>query len=102
MLFPDYMVSVGRNTLSGKLNVKKVHIFKNACRDSSSLTLIEIFQFIITSTQIQSKRSKIIVQGIMYDRKINGSYLSIRVHLYKNLKPKSSMPLPPDLDSLAV
>ena len=36
----------------------------------------------------------------MYNRKLNESYLSTRVHLIKNLKSKSSMPLLPDPDSL--
>ena len=56
--------------------------------------------FNITFTEKLSKKQKLFVQTIMCNGKLNKNYLSARMCLYENLKPKSSMPLPPDPDSL--
>ena len=47
-----------------------------------------------------AKRQTIFVQIKMYNGKSNRNYLSTRAHFYENLKPKLSMPLPPNLDEL--
>ena len=48
----------------------------------------------ITLTEKLSKRQKILAQNIMYNGKLNENNLSIRVCLYENLKPRSSVQLP--------
>lgn len=47
-----------------------------------------------------SKKQKGFVRTIMYNGKLNKNYLSTRTCLYEILKPKFSIPLPPDPGSL--
>ena len=44
--------------------------------------------------------TRIFVRTIIYNGRLNGNDLSTRLGLYKNRKPKSSMPLSPKPDSL--
>ena len=55
----------------------------------------------ITLTEEIVQKAKIIVQIIIYSEKLNKHYSSTRVSLYGNLKPKSSMLILADTDSLA-
>ena len=75
--------------------------FKKVCKDPSSLTLIEMLGLNITLTEKLSKMQNIFAQTIMYKGKLNENYLLTRVRLHENFKPKSSIPLSPDLDFLA-
>ena len=75
--------------------------FKKVCKDPSSLTLIEMLGLNITLTEKLSKMQNIFAQIILYNGKLNENYLLTRVRLYENLKPKSSIPLSPDLHFLA-
>ena len=60
---------------------------------------VHVFRKLLTEEIVQ--KAKILAQTIIYDEKLKKNYLSTRVSLYKNLKPKSSMLFSPDPDSLA-
>ena len=55
---------------------------------------------IIIMTEEIVQKAKIFVQIIIYNGKLNKTYLSTRVCVYKNLKTKLSILLSPDPDSL--
>ena len=60
---------------------------------------VHVFRKLLTEEIVQ--KAKILAQTIIFDEKLKKNYLSTRVSLYKNLKPKSSMLFSPDPDSLA-
>ena len=61
---------------------------------------IKILGLNITLTEEIVQKAKTLVQIIIYNEKLNKNYLSPRVSLYENLKPKSSMVFSPDPDLL--
>ena len=54
----------------------------------------------ITLTEEIVQKAKILFQIIIYNEKLDDNYLSRRVNLYENLKPKSSTLFSLDPDSL--
>ena len=44
------------------------------------------------------QKAKVIVQTIMFNKKLNENYISTTVRLYENLQAMSGMPFPPDPD----
>ena len=99
---PTLHVITGYGTTSYKFNVEKVQFSKkrSVYKEPSSLTFIKMLRLNITLIEKLSKRQKIFVEAIIYNGKLNENCLPTKVRLYKNLKPKSSMLLPLNPDSL--
>lgn len=55
---------------------------------------------IITMTEEIVQKGKVLVQTVMYTKKLKEKKVSIWVNLYENLQMMSWMPLPPDTDFL--
>ena len=69
--------------MSYKFDIEKIHIVK---KDPSSFTLIKTLGLNITLTEKLSKSKKVIVETIIYNRKLNENY-SARARLHENLNP---------------
>ena len=95
-LVPSYILSLAVILHDKNLMLKMYPFPKKTCKDPSSLTLLEVFRLNITWTEKPSKRQKILFQTIMYNAKLSENYFSLRLRLYENCKPKSSMSLPSD------
>ena len=81
---------------SYKFNFEKVHVFKNACRDSSSLPLIKMLGSNFAMIEEIYQKVKVFFQTIMYNEKLYENYLSTRVCLSENLQTKTLMLSDPD------
>ena len=96
VVVPELHAITGCNTTSYKFSFEKVTFLKKVLKYPSSFTLIKMLGLNISMTKKLSKRQKLFVQTIIHNGKSNKNYLSTRLRLHGNLKPKSSIPLPPD------
>ena len=71
---PQLHPFTGFDTCSYKFNIGRVYVFKNFCKDPSSLIFIKILRLIITMIEKFAHKAKVFVQTIIYNEK----YVSIR------------------------
>ena len=90
-ILPHLHAITGYYTAAYKLNIGKVRILKKVIKDPSSTLLISKLGTTVLLSDDDIEKAMQFIQTVMYDGKIQESYVSTRVRLYKNLKTKSSV-----------
>lgn len=90
----------GCDTTSYFYNVGKVKTLKKIKKNPSRLQLINAIGREETLSESEVEKIKEFIRTTMYNGKSAESYLETRVRLYKSMKTKTSMSIPPDQHSM--
>ncbi len=100
LTLPSLHAITGCDTTSYLYKVGKVKILKKLIRNPVFCDLLESLGKSEALTVEDMQKIKEFTRKIIYSGKANETYIETRVRLYKSMKVKSSMSLPPDPDSL--
>ena len=100
LILPSFHALTGCDTTSYFFRTGKIRVFKKLLSDKEKYKLIQPLGQKKILDEISVESVKEFVRTVVYSGIHGENYVDTRVRLYKNLKSKSSMPLPPDPDSL--
>ena len=97
---PAFHAVTGCDTTSYFYRAGKVRVLKKLLGNPAKCTLLSPLgrNKVLSDQDIESVKT--FIQTVVYSGKDDEDYVSTRIRLYENLKSKSSMPIPPDPDSV--
>lgn len=100
LALPAFHALTGCDTTSYFFKAGKLRVFKKLMTNKSKVQLLKPLgkERILETVDIDGLKE--FIRTVIYSGKENESYVETRIRLYQNLKSKSSMPLPPDPDSV--
>lgn len=97
---PAFHAITGSDTTSYFFRAGKVRVFKKLIGNPAKCALLTPLGKNKELSDQEIEYAKKFIQTVVYSGKDDEDYLATRIRLYQNLKSKSSMPIPPDPDSV--
>ena len=100
MMLPHLHALTGCDSTSYFYEVGKVKVLRKCLKDPDVLDLLELLGKEVQFSNVEEERVSKFVQQVCYNGYKNETMIDTKIRLYQNMKTKSSLPLPPDTNSL--